>query len=152
MIGLAKEGVEIARIVDLCRVLETGIHPATALDTVVSGEFVDREQIAVAEDDALRVFVREFSDLGFVRAQNELRDRFNGLRAPRLHIDERITILDPHIGHGAGDLAVAGIDVIGDARLILDIELCDVATDSGKRRDHHAAIRDKSAPPIHFGG
>ena len=68
----------------------------------------DAEQVAVVEDQALRVFVRQLADLRLVRPHDELRDRLDRLRAPRLHADERIAVFEADGRHDAADRAVAG--------------------------------------------
>ena len=60
----------------------------------------------VVEDQALRVLVRKLADVGFVRTQDQLRDRLDRLRAPRFHVDERIAIFDARGRHGAREFAL----------------------------------------------
>ena len=73
------------------------------------------------------VLVRKFADTGLVRAQDQLGDRLDGLRAPRLGIDEGITVFDAGGRHDAGEVALAGGDVVGDAGLIIDIKRGEIA-------------------------
>ena len=64
VIGLAEQHVEEAALIELRGVLHADIDAAAAFDAVPAGELVDPEQVAVVEDEALRVFVRQLSDLG----------------------------------------------------------------------------------------
>ena len=83
----------------------------------------------------------KLADLGFIRPQNELRDRLDGLRAPRLHVHERIVIFDAGVGHSARDFAFARIDEVRGAGLILQLKRGDVAANARERRDHYARFR-----------
>ena len=83
----------------------------------------------------MRILVGKFADIGLVRAQDELGDRLDRLRAPRFDVDQRIMVLDAGDRHDAGEFAVAGRDVVRDARLILDVHRSDVAAQLEERRD-----------------
>src|SRR5205085_71800 len=106
LIRLPKQSVDAARAVELRGVLHASIEPRSALDAVVTGELVDGEQVAVVEDEALRVFIRQLTDCAFVRPHNELGDRLDGLRTPRLHTDERIAVFETDGRHHAAHRAV----------------------------------------------
>jgi hypothetical protein len=82
LVGLPEQRVDEARIVELRGVLNAGVQPRAAFDAVPAGELVHAEQIAVVEDQALRVFVRQLADLRFVRPHDQLGDRLDRLRAP----------------------------------------------------------------------
>ena len=58
LVGLAEQDVDVAAAVELGGVLDADVGAAAAFDAVPAGELVDLEQVAVVEDQALRVFVR----------------------------------------------------------------------------------------------
>ena len=112
-VGLAEQRVDEAAPVELRGVLHAVVGAAAAFDAVPAGELVDPEQIAVVEHQALRVLVRPASDLLLVRPHDHLRDRLDRLRAPGLHVDERIAIFQADGRHGAHQIGVAGGDEVG---------------------------------------
>jgi hypothetical protein len=138
VVGLAEQYVDEAALVELRGVLHAVIGAAAALDPVPAGELVDAEQIAVVEDQALRVLVRPLADLRFIRPHDHLGDRLHGLRAPGLYADERIAILQADGRHGADQIAVAGVDVVGHARVGADLHGTGVGTQRHERREHLA--------------
>ncbi len=82
LVGLSEQRIDGAGLIELRGILDAGIEARAALDAVPAREFVDVEQIAVVEDQALRVLVRQLADVGFVRPDDKLGDRFDRLRAP----------------------------------------------------------------------
>ena len=64
VVGLSEQDVDEAGAIELGGVLHAGIEPRAAFDAIPAGEFVDAEQVAVVEDQALRVLVRQLADRG----------------------------------------------------------------------------------------
>ena len=147
-VGLAEQRVDEAALVELRGILHAVIGAAAALDAVPAGELVDAEQVAVVEDQALRVLVRPFADLRFVRPRDHLRDRLDGLRAPGFHADERIAVFDADRRHGAHQVAVAGVDVVGHAGIGVDLHGGGVGAQRRERREHLAERVGEAAPPM----
>jgi hypothetical protein len=71
----------------------------------------------------LRIFVGKRTDEGLVRPEDKLADRLDRLRAPGLHVDERIAIFEAGDRHHASNVALAGIDEVGHARLVGDVHV-----------------------------
>ena len=69
LVGLPEHDIEEAAAIELRGVLHAGIRAAAAFDAIPAGELVDAEQVAVVEDQALRVLVRQLADAGLVRPQ-----------------------------------------------------------------------------------
>ena len=135
LIGLAEQHVDEAGAVELRGVLHADIRPAAAFGAVPAGELVDAEQIAVVEDQALRILVRQLADELLVRAHDDLGDRLDRLRAPRLHVDEGIAVLDAGGRHGAHFGVLAGGEVVRDAGLVFTDERGGVAAQRQERRE-----------------
>src|SRR5215212_2462697 len=101
MIGLPEQRVDETAAFHLCSVLNSDIRASAAFHAVPAGEFIDAEEIAVIKDEALRIFIRKAADLRLVWPDDQLCNRFDRLRAPGVHGDERITVFQTGGGHDA---------------------------------------------------
>src|SRR5215471_5687349 len=81
-IRLAEHDVERPGSIDLSGVLYADIGSAAAFDAIPAGILVDLEKIAGVEYQALRIFIRKFSNVRLIGSQHYLSDRFDGLRSP----------------------------------------------------------------------
>src|SRR3974390_1306282 len=97
---------------ELRRVLHPVVGAATAFDAVPAREFVNAEQVAVVEHEALRILVLPLSGLGLVRPRNDLRDWLYRLRAPGFDTDEGEPIFETDGGHATHEIGVAGFDEV----------------------------------------
>ena len=153
---LAEQGVDRAALVELRGILQAVIGAAAAFHAVPAGELVDLEQIAVVEDQALRILVRDLfvGDLAvrLVGAGDYLNDRLERLRSPGLDVDQRITVLHAHGRHEAHEAVVAGLDEIRHAGLIADRGFADVAAQDHERGPGLTQAVDEGAPPGRLGG